>query len=357
MNNPFIKNGYLCSNASINKLVIAKVPQYINVKDVLGKSALDLFSTKLFINEIKNKENDLGINIEKIEEKQLPLYLEKCLDSNNESVRKSAIDIIDFFGSRLGLILLTLKKGEYENRQNRLDWTDEHWNYWAQIENVILVGGLANKRFGTIMQKSIDKVFQCEKSKYNIILVDNPSQAAINGLATYIDEKEENKFNLTFDLGQSFIKRSILKLGTSKIDKVITLDKVKSKYVKWEFSSELEEKEQAKKQSEYVINCIVDTITYCKKNNYKLGRDIVISVANYIEKGKFKNRGGYGKLRLISDNYEEYLQEVLYNKLGEEYKIIMVHDGTAMAAAFSEYNKAVCISLGTVFGVGFPVKS
>ena len=49
------------------------------------------------------------------------------------------------------------------------------------------------------------------------------------------------------------------------------------------------------------------------------------------------------------------MKEVLYKKLGIEYKITMVHDGTAMAAAFSEYPKSVCISLGTAFGVGFPI--
>ena len=355
MSNPFIKDGFLCSNVSINKLVIEKVPENIVNEDIKGKTALDLFSTQLIIDEIKKNSNKLGLNLQDIEERQLPLYLENCLESKNEKIRESAINIIRTFGKRLGVILLTLKKGEKENREKRLDWQDEHWDYWSEIENVILVGGLANKKFGNIMRQCIDEVFKLEKEGYNIILVENPAESAIKGLAKYIIKKDKNKFNLALDFGQSFIKRSVIKLGKGGIDKVYTLEKVKSKHVKWEFDNELEEKEEAKLENEYIINCLIDTIEQCKENKYDLNNEIVISVANYIEHGKFKNRGGYGKLRLISDNYEEYLEKVLYEKLGEKYKITMVHDGTAMAAAFSQYSKAVCISLGTAFGVGFPI--
>lgn len=355
MNNPFLKNGFLSSNVSINKLIIEKFPNNIIDEDIKGKSALELFSTNLFIEEIKGNSKALGLELQDMEDRQLPQYLEKCLDSNNELVREAAVDIIRLFGKRLGIILLTLKKGEKENRVKRLDWKDEHWNYWAYIENVILVGGLANERFGKIMVECIDEVFKLEEKRYNIILAENPSQAAIRGLAKYITKKNNNKYNLALDFGQSFIKRSVVKLEEDKINEVHIFEKVKAKHVKWEYDNELEEKEEAKQEDEYIINCIIDTIDSCKKNSYDLNNEIVISVANYIENGKFKNRGGYGKLRLITDNYEEYLSKVLYEKLGERYKITLVHDGTAMAAAFSNYSKSVCISLGTAFGVGFPI--
>lgn len=138
------------------------------------------------------------------------------------------------------------------------------------------------------------------------------------------------------------------------LNEACTLEKVRAEHVKWDFSSELEEKKEAELEDEFIVSCLVDTIKLCKKKGYELGEEIVISVANYIENGKFKNRGGYGKLRLISNNYEKYLQNALYDELGEGYKVTMIHDGTAMAAAFSQYPKSVCISLGTVLGVGFP---
>lgn len=355
MRNPFIKDNFLSSNVSINKLIIEKIPQNVIDEDIKGKSALELFSTKLFIEEIKKNNKGLGLDLQSIEEVKLPQYFAKCLENKDESIRNLAINIVKLFGRRLGIILLTLKKGEKENRLKRLDWQDEHWEYWSKIENVILVGGLANEKFGEIIKESINEVFKLEKESYNIILVENPSEAAIRGLSKYITEIEENKYNLALDFGQSFIKRSIISVGKNGINEVHTLEKIKAKYVTWEFNTELEEKDEAKQEDQYIIDCIIKTINLCKESNYELGREIVISIANYIENGKLKNRGGYGKLRLIADNYEEHLKEVLYRKLGVEYKITMVHDGTAMAAAFSEYPKSVCISLGTAFGVGFPI--
>ena len=355
MQNPFIKDNFLSPNVSINKLIIEKVPEHIVDEDIKGKSALELFSTKLFIEEIKKNSKELGLDLQSIEEVKLPQYFASCLESDNESIRNLAVNIVKLFGRRLGVILLTLKKGEKENRLKRIDWQDEHWQYWSKIENVILVGGLANNKFGKILKYAINEVFKLEKEGYNIILVENPAEAAIRGLSKYITTIEDNKYNLALDFGQSFIKRSIISVDKSGINEVHTLEKIKSKYVTWEFNTKLEEEVEAKKEDQYIVDCITNTIQFCMENNYELGKEIVISIANYVENGKLKNRGGYGKLRLIADNYEEHLKEVLYKKLGTEYKITMVHDGTAMAAAFSEYPKSVCISLGTAFGVGFPI--
>ena len=51
MKNPFINEGNLSSNVSINKLVIQKMPTDKVKQDIQGKSALDIFSTDLFIKE------------------------------------------------------------------------------------------------------------------------------------------------------------------------------------------------------------------------------------------------------------------------------------------------------------------
>lgn len=50
-----------------------------------------------------------------------------------------------------------------------------------------------------------------------------------------------------------------------------------------------------------------------------IGNNIVISIANYVRNGLFADRGGYGKLTLILDNYEEYLSYVLYQSFGKSF--------------------------------------
>eukprot|EP00825_Cyclidium_porcatum_P006193 TRINITY_DN1304_c0_g1_i2.p1 TRINITY_DN1304_c0_g1~~TRINITY_DN1304_c0_g1_i2.p1 ORF type:complete len:256 (+),score=44.01 TRINITY_DN1304_c0_g1_i2:226-993(+) len=191
---------------------------------------------------------------------------------------------------------------------------------------------------------------------YNIILVKNSADIGIIGCSTYIEADDEREFHLIFDCGQTFIKRSLVNIEDKKVKDIIKLDKVLSKHVIWEFEDNEEEKNEAVELHNHLVNTIVDTINILGEKASSIGEHIVISIANYVENGVFVNRGGYGKLRVLSDNYEIYLANALLQKLNKNFKITLVHDGTAMAAAFLDYSNSVCISLGTAFGVGFPIE-
>lgn len=141
----------------------------------------------------------------------------------------------------------------------------------------------------------------------------------------------------------------------NKIANIQSLEKIKSEYVEWEFENKEEEKEQALNLNRHIINILCDTINSMNCNIDVIGGHIVISIANYVKNGIFADRGGYGKLRLVTNNYEKFLSDELNKKFKKNFKITLVHDGTAMAAAFSNYKNSVCVSLGTAFGVGFPV--
>ena len=353
MNNPFIENGFLCLNVSINKLFIAKMPTDKVKQDLQGKSALDIFSTQLLIDEIKMNATKLGLDLTNIEEKTLPQYLDNLLDSPNLTVKETAENIVKKFGERLGVILLTLMKGDEENRLKRSDWNDSNWDYWKTIKNVILVGGLASSKVGEKLKYYAQKVFSDSGNEcYNIILNKDSSNVAIKGCATYIENPINNKEYLIFDFGQTFIKRSIVKINNNQVSNINTLDKVLSNNVDWDNSDIEKEKEEANKLNNHIIDVITDTINKADINN--IGDTIVISIANYVRNGLLANRGGYGKLRLLTNNYEEFLSSEIYKKTNTKFTIKLIHDGTAMAAAFSNYSDAVCLSLGTAFGVGFP---
>ena len=88
MNNPFIENGFLCLNVSINKLFIAKMPTNKVQQDLEGKTALDIFSTQLLIDEIKRNSAALELDLTNIQEKTLPQYLDNLLKSQNITLKK-----------------------------------------------------------------------------------------------------------------------------------------------------------------------------------------------------------------------------------------------------------------------------
>ncbi|WP_160686649.1 hypothetical protein [Clostridium sp. C2-6-12] len=354
MNNPFLQEGFLTPNASINKLTIDIMPTDKVKQDLRGKAALDIFSTGLFIEEIKKNSQALNIELESIEEKMLPQYLNECLQDNNFQVKSKAEEIVKLFGERLAVILLTLKKGEKINRLKRKDWEDNHWDYWRNIRNIILVGGLSSSKIGENLKFYVEKVFKDSNEEgYKIILAEDSSNCGIKGCASYIQGEKEQQLYLIFDCGHTFIKRSLVRIQEKEVKEIIKLDKVLAKYIECEFENFEKEKIKAEELHEYLADLIINTIKYASDQPLNIGNHIVISVANYVKKGLFTDRGGYGKLRLIANNYEEYLSNVLYEKLGIRFKISLIHDGTAMAAAFSKYEKAVCISLGTSFGVGF----
>lgn len=352
MENPFLYNGALGSNASINKVVLKKLPVKGIEDDIVGKSAHDVFSTRLIVEAVKECAEDLKLNITELEEKMLPIYLSECLGSEEPTVKLTAERIVELFGKRLGLILLTLKKGEQENRTARGDWGASHWEYWANLNIVILVGGLASGRLGKGIKYWVEKLFYlAEEKPYEIILVENSAYAAIAGCSTYIESY--NSINLIFDLGQSFIKRSVVRKVNGGLEKVEYLKKKPSLNMDWIYDDDFAVREQAVELDNYLIKVICDT--YKEVGSPDIGEEIVISIANYVNKGiLLEGRGGYAKLCFVAHNYGEYLSNKLSQELKRLIKVILVHDGTAMAAAFTQYNNSVCVSLGTAFGVGFP---
>lgn len=355
MKNPFVKDGSTNPNASINKLYIAKAPFKTINENLENKTAGDIFSTKLFIDEIKKHSSNLKIDLNTVEEKKLPQYLSQCLISSNETIRKSAEEITKIFGERLAVILLTLKLGLQENKDSRQDWSNENWVYWSTLKNIILVGGLASGKLGENLKHYINQSFENENIEpYNVILNDDSENIAIKGCTTYIEEVNFTKQYLIMDCGATFIKRSFVKLYKDNKLEINKLSKIKSQNVEWTYKNIEEEREEAFKLHNHILNTILESINNINDINI-LGKEVIISIANYVNKGLFLNRGGYGKLRLISLNYDKYLEDDLYKFTKKHFRIKFIHDGTAMAAAFKEYENSVCISLGTHFGVGFPL--
>lgn len=365
--NPFLTGGVLGTNASINKLIIAKMPVCAVSQPLDGKSAQDIFSTDLFIQEIKNSADKLQINLSSLEEKSLPLYLEEGLESSNPEICAAAHDILKLFGERLAVILLCLKEGSLENRRARSDWTDKEWDYWNSLKHIILVGGLASPPLGIQLKNYVEQVFQASgKHPYTIILGKDSTYAGLRGCTTYLRNtlvREENGVslsdvspwvNLIFDYGQSFIKRSYAIMDGTQVKDIIILGKTLSRHVEWDIQDSELEKKEARLLNQYFLDTIADTIREVEEKGLRIRPHIVLSIANYVNNGEIANRGGYGKLRLIAPNYAEYLSSCLKEHFGRDYLFTLVHDGTAMAAGYADYNESVCISLGTAFGVGFP---
>lgn len=362
LQNPFLnrvsddgKSDYLTSVCSVNRIRLAKLPVYGIDDEIEGLTVKEFFSTKLVIEEIKKSADILQIDLKNENEKKLPKLLAKRLNSEDKAVADEAMRIVKKFGNRLGLLFLALKKGDKKNRQAREDWTDAHWDYWAQVNDIILVGGLASGELGEILKKQVNYIFSLQNIvPYNICLYDNSADVGVLGCATQISA--EDGVTVVMDFGQTSIKRSYITKHRGEISEIKTLDSYPSKYMDWEMPSEEEKLRQAKKLHRYLIKAIEDTYNTAKSlTKTEPNREIVISIASYTVDGALNaDRSGYAKLCSLGANYAECLWWELSGILRKDVIVKLIHDGTAIALNFSDRKNTVCLSLGSYFGIGFP---
>ena len=358
MSNPFLsyseeaKTQYVTSVCSVNRGRIAVLPVKGIADDILGKTAHEIFSTELVVKEIKALAELRGVALTEYTDKNLPKFLDDATYSDDIMKKSIADAVIKKFGNRLGMILLALKLGQEENRRARTDWTDEHWEYWANLKTVILTGGLSGGLLGRRLKEQILYVFDMAGVKpYDIMLFDNGSHIGTMGCARLLPC--ECKGGAVLDFGQTNIKRTIVRKRRGEISEIITLDTKPSMYMELNTEDTPENRSEALKLHKYLLNVLADT---CKQG-MKLGGmcdSVVISIANYTVGGELvSDRGGYAKLCLLDKNYARLLSHELSSKLHREFDIRLVHDGTAIGLYFSDVPDSICLSLGTAFGVGF----
>ena len=245
-----------------------------------------------------------------------------------------------------------------ENRSARSDWTTEEWDYWHSLQHIILVGGLASPPLGEQLKYYVERVFLSSgKRPYTIILGKDSTYAGLRGCTTYLEDIPPTQVNLIFDYGQSFIKRSYAIMDGKKVRDIVILGKTLSRHVEWDIQDADFEKKEALELNRYFLETITRTVHEVEDRGLEIHPHIILSIANYVKNGIIANRGGYGKLRLIAPDYAQYLSKQLKECLGKDYYFTMLHDGTAMAAGYADYDNSVCISLGTAFGVGFPASN
>ncbi len=357
MQNPFFsylkeeKIEYLTPVCSLNKAVMAKLPVY-GVDDSLeGLTFREIFSTQAIVDEIKALAKTYSIDISDFDDYMLPKLLDKALISDDIKYNQFASKIAVKFGDRLGLILLSLKKGEKENRDVRPDWDERHWSYWAQLDKIVFVGGLASSMLGRRFKERIQHIFDIAKEEpYDIMLFDNGTYVGAMGCGKLM---KDNTTSLIFDFGHTGLKRCIVTRGEEQIVEFTALESVKSLYMHSKPQEGEDEWETALLLHKHLVKTIVDTHRkYYDK--FDLSNEIIISIANYNAGGQLNSeRGGYAKLTQLGDDYAKILVEDLSSMLHRRVKVRLVHDGTANALYFSELENTACISLGTAFGVGF----
>ena len=359
MTNPFLctsdidQTEYLTPRVSLNRAVMAKCPVKGVEEGLDGKRFSELFSPGAIVAEMRRVSRYYGIDFSSMPDFSLPMQLDKALRSEDVRYRQMAERVAQKFGNRLGLLLLTLKTGLPENRAARDDWDDSCWECWRDLNTVILLGGLASSHLGRRFKQQVQEVFDYAGVKpYNIMLFENAAYLGVMGLGQRM--MEDDTASLVLDMGQTYFKRAVLKKSGGIISGIQTLDSLPSRYMQIPFDDEGDKLAAAFDLHNYILNIVSSTYKEALETS-ELSDRILISIANYTHSGILNPiRGGYAKLSLMGDNYADLLEEQLSGELRRSVEVRLVHDATATALYFSDIPNAVCITLGTGFGIGFP---
>ncbi len=358
MKNPFLsvsdkdQTEYLTSRCSLNRAVLKKLPLYGIEDEVEGMSFKDIFSTPTIVKEIRRVSRRYGIDLREEPDYRLPQILNESLGSKDARYRQMAARVVKQFGNRLGLLLLTLKKGERENRLARDDWDDACWEYWRSLKTVILTGGLASSMLGRRFKEDIQTIFDMAGEKpYHIMLFDNGTYVGVMGLAQKL--MKDDMTSLVLDMGHTGIKRAVVKKRGGEIAEFTVQESLPSLHMKSHFDNDDEKRREAIELHRYIVNTIASSFR-AASDPAALDDTILISIANYTHNGMLNGeRGGYAKLCTINADYAAVLEDDLSGELHRDIKVRLVHDSTASALYFADIDRSVCITLGTGFGVGF----
>ena len=358
MKNPFLsvsdvdKTEYLTSRCSLNRAVLAKLPLYGIEDGIEGLTFQQIFSTPLIVAEIRRLSRHYGCDFSDMPDAELPKILSQGMVSDDARLRQLTNRVSRRFGNRLGLILLTLRTGLAENRAARDDWDDNCWQYWHDLDTVILTGGLSSSMLGRRLKECILNVFDVARIKpYHIRLFDNGTYVGIMGIAQKL--MADDTAALVLDMGQTGFKRAFIRRSGGEISEFRPMESVPSAYMRNSFDSEAERLSAAIDLHKRIVQLTAASFRDVQREE-GLCDTILISIANYTHNGLLNTeRGGYAKLSLIGRDYARVLEDDLSGELHRDIKVKLVHDSTASALYFSGEKNAACITLGTGFGVGF----
>lgn len=334
MQNPFKQNGYMLPIASINNSYVG------------DRKVSKLFRPSLIKDTILEHRDILGLDHLEQTQDLLEVFNDLIV-SDVPSIRLKALEIATFYGKQLAKILANFFHPSDKTIKNQSKWTQQHWDYWQNIEQIYLVGGISSPILTKIFFQEIKTLFEVLNLKKEVKFITGSQDLGTIGLTTLINSGEY----LLFDFGQTKIKRAhhIKENGETKVD--IKLSKVNSKYLFYKNKQRKELRQVANKLHQYIVRVVVETDHEVAFD----GNNIYIAIANYVNQGNiYPHRGGYGKLAQLSDNYEMYLSQSISNKLNRDIDVKLFHDTSAMALNFKNEKNTAVLSIGTAFGVAFP---
>ncbi len=329
---------HLTPAASLNRLRIIDLPGID--PQVKGKTGYDLVSAHALSALIRENADLLKLpSAQTKSDRELPILLDGCFDSDDPQVRDTAQTVKKQFARNLYYLLLTLKRGDEINRQARTDWDESYWNHWRDVQHIWLGGGLVSGHLGRQVVDDLRDEFQ---TGYSVCLDPHGDVLPMIGAARRVPFGYDSA--VVFDFGGSFVKRARTIYENGTLTEFHRLPAIPTPSL-------------TENQPHLLFDFFVSTIAETwEQVGGRLAPVIPVSLAAYVRDGEpLERQGGlYASLRQVADNAQHTLSAAVSERIGMAIQVILLHDGTSAALTYAGSPQTAVIMIGTAMGVGFP---
>ncbi|TFG67319.1 MAG: hypothetical protein E4H27_09160 [Anaerolineales bacterium] len=348
----------------MNRVRIVDLPGIEVDKEVVGEQAYHLLSAPALVRYALAQADALILpaqyrtgDPDRFElRRDCPLFVDACLQNPNNTVRKAADDIARRLGRNLGFILLTLHRGDPENRQVRPDWTAREWARWHRIREVHIGGGIVSGILGDrLIHTARELIASAGYANYlNVTKSPLPRSMAVLGASRYLPPYTHNA--LCLDIGQTSIKAAIAQYEEGVLTGLTWLPTSNVAW-RWRNAPEAADSIDPDEVLRFVTQEILKLLEAANRQGIVLDPDIMISIAAYVHGGELLGNGIYARMRLLDEDTRVLLAHAIQDKANHNTVVHLIHDGTAAAAVHAGEKDAVVLVLGTAIGVGFVPES
>ncbi len=346
VNNPFNNNGRFIS-PSLNRLRIIDLPGFAAVLPYRNQTGYGLLSQRALRHLISVHHIDLKLKPD------APLHrIDACFESDDLIVRETAVAIAEEYGRRLGIVLLTLKRGDAINRAARPAWDERHWALWAGVDTVWLGGGLVAGHLGKIAAQTAQAFLRAAGYPvYRVQKAENAAHLPLVGLARLAPK--EAQAMVVLDFGHSAVKRG---LAIYENGSLVALDLLSPVAVNYRVSHTVPLSTAVATFADWIVDVLVNSWQeWCEKQS--LAPVIGVSMACYMLNGQppASEMGFYGRLQLLSDNAQKFLSDRLSIRCAQSLQVMLRHDASAAALSLPKVAGTAVLMLGTAVGNAFPM--
>ncbi len=354
MNEPFDPS-QLSPEASLNRARILHLPGFALPQDVIGKTGYELISAAALSRVIRLRGEELELTPAEIAmtDRDLPLCLDRRLESPNAQVSQAATGIVRQFARNAACVVFSMVHSLAAGYQPQNEWEAQYREHWSRVKTVIFGGGLTCGLLGRRFADALRSF--CAPDQFpamNFQIAPHGGNLALSGAAHSVGINSAAV--LAFDFGGSFAKRGIYRTADGRTNPIVLLDPLPAPVLDPELSFR-DFDGTAKILFEFMVETISDT--WLEVNMKQATAPLIpVSVASYVKDGQpIRRQGGpYSTLCTISQCASDSVAAAVSARVGTALKIRLLHDGTAAAQCYSGLADAAVVTLGTAIGIGFP---